>query len=172
MELGLTFPLQRFLKLRFVPYGDPEADLFYCWDLHCITLLGRPSLLAVHCHSRHTAVAFDVSPAQWADLPAFGSGLICQSLTAAGLPPAEVEAYMSRAGAPLFTRTHGRRPVAFLNRAWDDVLALDMAVDPASCHQPFLEQQVNRCRCHCAGYEGWGKAEDFLKRAWAEHLPF
>ena len=39
MELGLTFPLQRFLKLRFVPYGDPEA-----FAAALQTLLEQPEL--------------------------------------------------------------------------------------------------------------------------------
>ena len=68
MELGLTFPLQRFLKRRLPAYGT-EPDRRYCWDLHVIDLRGRKSLLAVHCHSRYTFVRFDLSPLEWADLP-------------------------------------------------------------------------------------------------------
>ena len=62
MELGLTFPLQRFLKQK-TDYGT-QPDRRYCWDAHVIDLHGRKSLLAVHCHSRYTFVCFDVSPAR------------------------------------------------------------------------------------------------------------
>ena len=172
MEFGLTFPLQRHLKLRFVPYGDPQADLFFCWDLHVITLLGRKSLLAVHSQTRFTALAFDVLPGQWAGLPILARDCIFHSLTAAGLPEAAVKEYLRRAESPLFTRTHGRRPVAFLNKAWEDVLALDMAADPQTQYQPLLEQEVNGRRCHCAGYPGWGTAREFFLKAWGEHSPF
>ena len=58
MQLGLTWPLQRLLKVS-VPYGDP-IDRGLCWDAHCITLHGRSSLLLVHCASRYTCVLFDL----------------------------------------------------------------------------------------------------------------
>ena len=52
MQLGLTWPLQRLLKVS-VPYGEP-IHRGLCWDAHCITLRGRSSLLLVHCESRYT----------------------------------------------------------------------------------------------------------------------
>lgn len=83
MELGLTFPLQRFLKRSPPPYST-ELDRRFCWDLHVIALRGKQCLLAVHCHSRYAFVRYDVAPLQWADLPAlFRVGLL-DSLTAAG----------------------------------------------------------------------------------------
>ena len=47
MELGLTFPLQRFLRRKPPDYGT-ETDRRFCWDLHVISLRGRRCLLAVH----------------------------------------------------------------------------------------------------------------------------
>ena len=70
MQLGLTFPLQRKLKIKFVPYGTPLERL-YCWDLHCITLRGQDSLLLVHCASRYTVVVCGVTGFDWQDLPGF-----------------------------------------------------------------------------------------------------
>ena len=67
MELGLTFPLQRFLKGKAPAYGT-EPDRRFCWDLHVIDLRGRKCLLAVHCHSRYTFVRYDVAPVAWADV--------------------------------------------------------------------------------------------------------
>ena len=82
MELGLTFPLQRFLHQKPPPYGA-ETDRRFCWDLHVIDLRGRPCLLAVHCHSRYTFVRFDVPPLLWADLP----GCFAPVWRRAWLPP-------------------------------------------------------------------------------------
>ena len=139
MELGLTFPLQRFLKRKPPPYGA-EPDRRFCWDLHVITLRGNPCLLAVHCHSRYAFVRYDVTPLQWADLPAlFREGLL-DSLTAAGFSGEQVEDYLRRAGTMDVTRTHGRREVAFLNRAWEDVLASDLCLDTDRQAQPLLDQ--------------------------------
>ena len=83
MQLGLTWPLQRLLH-QAVPYGEPVSRLI-CWDLHCITLHGRSSLLLVHCASRHTCVRFDMTSADWADLPRLALEEIRLGLLDAGL---------------------------------------------------------------------------------------
>ena len=167
MELGLTFPLQRFLKRKPPAYGA-QPDRRFCWDLHVIDLRGRRCLLAVHCHSRYTFVRFDVTPFQWADLPGlFREGLF-DSLTAAGFPQAQAEAYLRRAGDTEITRTHGRREVAFLNRAWEDVLALDLCLDVASQAQPLLDHAVNTRPSRCVGFEGLGTGLERLAAIWRE----
>lgn len=155
MELGLTFPLQRFLKRKTPPYGT-EPDRRFCWDLHVITLRGRKSLLAVHCHSRYAFVRYDVAPLQWTDLPAlFREGLL-DSLTAAGFSRELAADYLRQAGKMDVTRTHGRREVAFLNRAWEDVLALDLCLDTGRQAQPLLDHAVNTRPSRCAGFDGPG----------------
>lgn len=155
MELGLTFPLQRFLKIKTPAYGQ-EPDRRFCWDLHVIDLRGRKCLLAVHCQSRYTFVRCDVVPLQWADLPGlFREGLL-ESLDAAGFARAQAEAYCRQAGDMEITRTHGRREVAFLNRAWEDVLALDMCLDTEQQAQPLLDHAVNTRPGRCAGIPGLG----------------
>ena len=167
MELGLTFPLQRFLKRKPPAYGA-QPDRRFCWDLHVIDLRGRRCLLAVHCHSRYTFVRFDVTPFQWADLPGlFREGLF-DSLTAAGFPQAQAEAYLRRAGDTEITRTHGRREVAFLNRAWEDVLALDLCLDVTSQAQPLLDHAVNTLPSRCVGFEGLGMGLERLAAIWRE----
>ena len=155
MELGLTFPLQRFLKRRPPPYGA-EPDRRSCWDLHVIQLRGCRCLLAVHCRSRYTFVRYDVPSLQWKDLPGlFREGLL-ESLAAAGFSQAQGEEYLRRAGRIEFTRTHGRREVAFLNRAWEDVLAMDLCLDTNRQAQPLLDHAVNTRLGRCAGFEGLG----------------
>lgn len=155
MELGLTFPLQRFLKIQTPVYGT-EPDRRFCWDLHVIDLRGRKCLLAVHCHSRYTFVRYDVTPSQWQDIPTlFRDGLI-ESLTAAGFSVEQIETYLQRAGEMVITRTHGRREVAFLNRAWEDVLALDLCLNPDNQAQPLLDHAVNTRPSRCVGIDGLG----------------
>lgn len=159
MELGLTFPMQRFLKQKSLAYGT-EPNRQYCWDLHVIPLRGRKSLLAVHCYSRYVFVRFDVSPMEWGDLAGlFHTGLV-ESLAAAGFSGEEIDAYLARGDASILTRTHGRREVAFLNRAWEDVLALDLCLDMSGQAQPLLDQAVNARPSRCVGFEGLGSAEE------------
>lgn len=157
MELGLTFPLQRFLHLKPPAYGA-EPDRRFCWDLHVITLRGQKALLAVHCHSRYVFVRCGVPPPQWAELPGLFQEGLWESLTAAGFARPQVEAYLRQAGGVELTRTHGRREVAFLNRAWEDVLSLDLCVDTAACAQPLLDHAVNTRPSRCAGFDGPGPA--------------
>ena len=64
IELGLTIPLQRHLRVKALPHGQ-ELDRRFCWDLHVIPLRGRSSLLAVHCHTRYTFVLYDLSCSDW-----------------------------------------------------------------------------------------------------------
>ena len=69
---------------------------------------------------------------------------------------------LCRSELPLFTRTHGRREVAFLNRAWEDVMAAELALDESSQSQPLMEQIVNAKPSRCAGAEGLGMAAERL----------
>ena len=155
MELGLTFPLQRFLKQKTPPYGA-QPDRRFCWDLHVISLRGRRCLLAVHSHSRYTFVRYDVAPLQWADLPGLFRTGLTESLTAAGFGAERLSGYLQLAGPASLTRTHGRREVAFLNRAWEDVLELDLCLDTSRQAQPLLDHAVNTRPSRCAGFEGLG----------------
>ena len=155
MELGLTFPLQRYLKIKPPSYGI-EPDRRFCWDLHVIDLRGRKCLLAVHCHSRYAFVRYDVAPLQWADVPGLFRKGVLESLAAAGFSGEQVGEYLERAGAMELTRTHGRREVAFLNRAWEDVLELDLCLDTSRQAQPLLDHAVNTRPSRCAGFEGLG----------------
>ena len=166
MQLGLTWPLQRLLKVS-VPYGEPiERGL--CWDAHCITLHGRSSLLLVHCASRYTCVRYDLSPMDWKRLSELVWEEIEQGLLDAGIPKAQVTAYLQKAGEVQLTRTHGRREIAFLNRAWEDVLSADLLVDQSSHRQPILNHAVNDRLCHCAGEDGVDTAHAHFMRYFEE----
>lgn len=147
MELGLTIPLQRHLRCKPPLYGT-EPDLRFCWDLHVIRLRGSSSLLAVHCFSRYTFVRY--AP-EWVNLPGLFRTGLQDSLSAAGFAAPQIERYLHQAGTAQLTRTHGRRAVAFLNRAWDDVLLCDLCLDPAGEAQPLIDHAVNTRPGRCAG---------------------
>ena len=162
MQLGLTWPLQRLLKVS-VPYGEP-TDCGLCWDAHCITLHGRSSLLLVHCASRYTCVRYDLSPVDWSRLSELVLEEIEQGLLDVGISEERVTAYLQEAGEIQLTRTHGRREVAFLNQAWEDVLSADLLVDQSSHRQPMLNHAVNDRLCRCAGEDGMDTAHAHFMR--------
>ena len=91
-----------------------------------------------------------------------------QGLLDAEIPEEQVAAYLQKAGEIRFTRTHGRREVAFLNRAWEDVLSADLLVDQSSHRQPILNHVVNDCLCRCAGEDGMDTAHAHLMRYFQE----
>ena len=166
MQLGLTWPLQRLLKVS-VPYGE-SIRRGLCWDAHCIILHGRSSLLLVHCESRYTCVRYDLSPVDWKHLEEIVCEEVRLGLLDAGIQQEKVSAYLREAGEIQLTRTHGRREVAFLNRAWEDVLSADLLVDQSSYRQPLLNYAVNDRLCRCAGADGIDTALAHLMRYFHE----
>lgn len=166
IELGLTIPLQRHLGIKALSYSE-EPDCRFCWDIHVIPLRERPSLLAVHCHSRYTFVLYDLCPLDWARLPELFREGLERSLSAARFP-AEAAELLCGNHQPLFTRTHGRREVAFLNRAWDDVMAAELALNESVQSQPLLDQIVNTKPSRCVGFDGLDAASDRLATVFRE----
>ena len=100
MELGLTFPLQRFLKIK-APDCGTQPDRRFCWDLHVIELRGRKCLLAVHWNSQENRtpmsktlsgkrVISEASPFdQWREIQFIGS--VAPAAVVVGLDPAEYD---------------------------------------------------------------------------------
>ena len=104
---------------------------------------------------------YDLNHLEWERLPdVFLNGLRL-SLSAAGFP-AEAAKELCSSELPLFTRTHGRREVAFLNRAWEDVMAAELVLDESSQSQPLMEQIVNAKPSRCVGTGGLGMTAERL----------
>ena len=167
MELGLTFPLQRFLGIKTPAWGT-EPDRRFCWDLHVIRLRGRGCLLAVHCHSRYAFVRWDVPPLQREDIPGLFRAGLTDSLTAAGLSPGPgwTGVSLEKAGAQgpgpachPSPATHWARPGGgwpSLNRGVGGRAGADLCLDTERQAQPLLDRAVNTCSSRCAGFEGLG----------------
>ncbi|MBQ6807740.1 MAG: hypothetical protein IJP07_01050 [Firmicutes bacterium] len=166
MELGLTWPLQR--QLHCFPSPGEEENRLFCWDAHCIRLRGESCLLLVHCASRYSCLRFAISPLDWARLPELMEEELRLSLAEAGLREEAVERYLSAAGPLRLSRTHGRREVAFLNRAWEDVLAAEPLLEEGSQRQPLLNCALNELLCRCAGEAGLDRPSARLRRMLSE----
>lgn len=150
MQLGITIPLERFLKMKKPPYGDALDDLF-CWELHVILLQGRPALVGVNCGTRFAFALAGICRKDRENLTRIAEKEIEESLRQAGISEGHIRAYMSRAGDLEITKTHGRSQVAYLNKAVDLLLWNDIAVDSKSCRQPVLNDILNRTPTKCTG---------------------
>ena len=166
MQLGYTIPLQRHLKIKPPPHGAP-CGLAFCWELHVLPLGGRPSLIAAHASSRYTFLLCDLSQADWMALPETFAAQLRFCLEQEGFTQGQVDHYFTLAGQPEITKTHGRRPVAFLNRAVDDLQRLPVTVDTTTQSQPQINHFLNQVICHAAGYQEYGTGRGFLQRDFA-----
>mgnify|MGYP001153819770 CR=1 FL=1 len=116
MQLGITIPLQKTLKLPKQSYGEPE-DLFFCWEVHRVKYEGRYTLVAVNANNRFGIVMSGIKASEWKNLPKMVEEGIEAGMYMEGFSREEIDAYFNIAGPPVLTKTHGRKPVAGLNKA-------------------------------------------------------
>lgn len=161
MEFGYTIPLQKHVGKRILEYGT-ERERLFCWDVHAIRLRGQDAALAVNCKNRYTVVLLGMER-EWNALHGVLLRGLRSAFSADGFSDEWAVRYFARAGEASVTRTHGRREVAFLNRAWEDALACDMAAIPDSRDQFPLNRAVNSIPCRCAGHEGTGAALERMR---------
>jgi len=166
MQLGLTIPLQKFLKLPKPLYGDP-SDLHFCWELHKVPRINESTLIAVNASSRYALVFAPMQAADWKRLEEIVTDGIMQALAQEGYGVDQAEAYLALAGDAHLTKTHGRKPVAGLNHAvcllqWT---CSDMHLDRHQLFQPAISAVLNEELCSAAGFPdaGHGYPKDFLK---------
>ena len=81
------------------------------------------------------------------------------SLAACGFAEGSIDAYLFFGGIPVVTRTHGRRPVAFMNVLVDKLLPLALPL-PSDEGEPFPHELCRLANehmaCKAAGFEGIG----------------
>ncbi|MCB6343220.1 DUF6933 domain-containing protein [Enterocloster lavalensis] len=161
MQLGITIPLQKFLKWKPPVYGEPE-NLFFCWDLHVIRFHGENTLMAVNASNAFTVILWKMEWADWENLEQRTLEAIRKGLLAAGYGEETAEAYFQAAGSASFTKTHGRRPVAALNRMTDFLRQAPMKLEEDRQFQSALCHFVNGNQLKTAGFDLPGRPEVFL----------
>ncbi len=118
--------MQRHVGLPRPPYGEVD-DLLFCWEAHRIALGGCDMLLlAIAC----------MQPGEWRDWERSAVSALRASLAACGFAEGSIDAYLFFGGIPVVTRTHGRRPVAFMNVLVDKLLPLALPL-PSDEGEPF-----------------------------------
>ncbi len=161
MQLGITIPLQKHLKLKPPPYGEP-IDLFFCWDLHIIKFHGKNSLIAVNTNNRFAVLLSGMKAADWKVMQVRLEESITSGLASEGYKDEQIKNYFSLAGLPEITKTHGRKSVAGLNKAVDYLYYIPVEANKNEMYQAFHCHEINRELCHAAGFEDYGYPIKFL----------
>lgn len=162
MQYGITIPLQKHLKMKAPPYGE-QADLFYCWELHIIRLQGKNTLVAVNASNRFGIVLWGMKGPHWKALEDVMRSGISSGFRSEGYTEQQVNAYFEQAGEIHLTKTHGRRPVAFLNRMIEYLSFIPISMREGELYQAAHSHEINREYCHAAGYEDYGLPAEFLE---------
>lgn len=162
MQIGITIPLQKFLKVPSPPYGPPE-NLFYCWEAHVILFQGKKTLITVNASSRFAVVLWGMNAVDWSVYPELLKEGTALGFSGEGYTDAQVRAYFEKAGELCITKTHGRRPVAGLNRAVERLFGLTADVNKTRKYQALHSRFVNEERCSAAGFPDKGCPQDFLE---------
>lgn len=154
MELGHTIPLQKFLRIQPPPYGT-DSRLFFCWELHRITLQSSDTLAAVNASNRFAVVLCGMDGSAWKHYQEHFLEGLEQAMESEGYGREEIQAYLEQAGGIRVTKTHGRRSVAGLNQMDNCLWKIPALVKKGQLFQPVHCHEVNRERCRMAGYEGY-----------------
>ncbi|MDO4287800.1 MAG: hypothetical protein Q4C55_01310 [Eubacterium sp.] len=162
MQLGMTIPLQKFLRRPAPPYGAPE-ELGFSWEIHRIIFGGLDTLVAVNAASRFCVAARGMTASDWLELTKTTADLIACGLREESIPYDKLGAYLKQAGEPVITKTHGRKPVAGLNRAVEALVNLDIPLVDDEKFQALHCHFANREVCKCAGYDKKGRPVDFMR---------
>lgn len=75
MELGMTIPLQKFIKASAPPHGIEDNALF-CWEVHVVEALESQRLFIVNAQNRFTVVLGNMAPGEWQNLTAVAAAVI------------------------------------------------------------------------------------------------
>lgn len=162
MELGITIPLQKFLK-RHAPLYGTQQELFFCWDLHVIRFHGKDTLVAVNANNCFTSVMWDMRAEDWNVLEACAGKAIRSGLLSAGYTVEQVNRYFETAGSARITKTHGRKPVAGLNRMIEFLQFAPAAPATGGMYQALQCSFINSNCCRAAGFNTPGAPEAFLE---------
>lgn len=163
MQLGITIPLQKYLKLPKQSYGEPE-ELFFCWEVHKVRYQGCDTLVAVNANNRFAIILSGIKASEWKELPKLVEEGIEAGMCTEGYSKKEIDAYFNIAGPAILTKTHGRKPVAGLNMA---IECMNCAIEPLSKgkkYQPGHCWFVNRDICSPSGFDTYDYPETFFRR--------
>lgn len=164
MQLGITIPLQKHLKIKNLSYGE-ATELFFCWELHIIRFQGRNTLVAVNANNRFMVLLSGMKVGDWKRLEKRLKEAITLGFASEGYTDVQIQKYFMLAGDEMvMTKTHGRKPVAGLNKAIEYLSYIPIRINKEEQYQAVHCHEINRDICSPIGFESYGYPVEFLAK--------
>ncbi|MEG0377279.1 MAG: hypothetical protein RR614_02265 [Eubacterium sp.] len=128
-------------------------------------MCGKDVLILVNASNSLTAVMWNMIPWDWERLKKISLDAIMRTFMNEGYSGEQFETYLNLAGKQIeLTKTHGRRPVAALNRRAKLLLRIPVALDEKKRFQPYHTDCVNNISGTAGGFTSSGKPSDLFER--------
>ena len=134
---------------------------FFTAGRHMLYFSGKGNTGRCECEQSFCVVLWGMAAVDWAGYPELLKEGIALGLSGEGYTDEQVQDYFERAGRLSVTKTHGRRPVAGLNRAVERLFGLTADVDKTRKYQALHSRFANEERCSVAGFPNKGCPRDF-----------
>jgi hypothetical protein len=102
--------------------------------------------------SRYSLVFAGMKAASWKHIDKLVTGGIEQAMAEDGYTEGQIETHLATAGPVEFTKTHGRSPVACMNKAIETLLYIEKRLDDSQLFQQGIIWRMNEGFCHAAGF--------------------
>lgn len=162
MELGITIPLQKHLKQSKPDYGG-FADPFFCWELHIIRYEKKNTLIMTNVSNRFTFIMAGMMAKDWKNLKETAVLGIGEAFADAGYTLEEIDRYLAMADKPIITKTHGRKPVGWLNLNVDYLNYIAEPIETERLYQSLPSSKLNDYVFRIPDASHPGTPKDFLR---------
>ena len=151
MEIGLTSRMRKQCKITKLPESTQE-NLFYSWDVNIDKYKNRNVLFIANANNRLGCIICSMKPSAYKNLTDYVTKWIRELLLLQGYTEIEVAEYMTKAGEPLLTKTHGKKAICAMNQAFPDVIWSDYDIDGSEELQMQINIWINEILGKSAGY--------------------
>jgi hypothetical protein len=151
MEIGLTANLKKKCNISKLPEAT-EENLFYCWDVDIARYKNRIVLYIANSNNRFGCIICGMKLSAYKNIADYTVMQIKDILALNGYSEEDIEAYISKAGEATLTKTHGKKAIGAMNRAFMDFLCTDHNIDPTNELQAEPTTWLNRILGKSAGY--------------------
>lgn len=151
MEIGLTSKMQKQCKITNLPESSQD-NLFYSWDVNIDKYKNRNVLFITNANNRLGCIICGMKPSVYKNVTEYVTKWIRELLLLQGYTETEVAEYMTKAGEPQLTKTHGNKAIGAMNQTFSDFVWSDQEIDGSEELQVQISIWINGVLGKSAGY--------------------